>query len=189
MEHANFVAERLRVLLPRLEEKYHAAVTGEAREAYLVKYRPMAAEGEALADEFVEVYAECQARLVDLFHRLQDFNARASQLHLSCPANVSARLVDPERAVRGALPSLAGTVVLPPFAAASRNGRHGGRPPRLQLPSIRVIRRTGALSKSKRSRKPARSKEREARENEEAAIEAQRRSGAPVWWRPSEAAE
>jgi hypothetical protein len=96
MESTQFVADRLRTLLPRLQAKYRAAEHEADRQEWEVDFRLLAEERNALAAELRQTYPATVAALVSLFARIADLDRRLSALHQSRPSGAKGQLLSAE---------------------------------------------------------------------------------------------
>ena len=128
---AAFGADRLRMLLSKLQVHYREVRDQEQAKTWLAEYDVMKRERDALAEEVREVFPEAENKIVDLFVRITENNKALSALHQARPAGVMEHLVSAELHARGLdrftrdTPSLLTSVVLFDF--------HSGRqiwPPR-----------------------------------------------------------
>jgi hypothetical protein len=95
-ENAAFRANRLKTLLPRLQQRYTAAVTREEAAAGRQKAAPILAQRDQIAAEFVQIYGECAAAIAELFQRAAANNTELNRLCQSLPANLGLDLREAE---------------------------------------------------------------------------------------------
>ena len=118
IDDAAFAANRLRLLLSKLNVRYREVHDQEQAKAWLAEYEVMKRERDALAEEVREVFPEAENKIVDLFVRITDNNKALSELHQSRPAGVMEHLVSAELHAHGIdrftrdTPSLLTSVVL-----------------------------------------------------------------------------
>jgi hypothetical protein len=118
IEDAAFAANRLRLLLSKLNVRYREVHDQEQAKAWLAEYDVMKRERDALAEEVREVFPEAENKIVDLFVRITENNKALSALHQARPAGVMEHLLSAELHARGLdrftrdTPSLLGSVCL-----------------------------------------------------------------------------
>ena len=78
-EDAAFAANRLKTLGPRLFAHFQKIYAQEQVQTYVVKFRELAPERDALAAELRATYRDAADKLVDLFTRVRAFEQRARQ--------------------------------------------------------------------------------------------------------------
>jgi hypothetical protein len=100
MESTQFVAGRLRALLPRLQAKCRATKHEADRQEWEVQFRLLAEERDALAAELCQTYPATVATLVSLFTRIADLDRRLSALHQSRPSGAKGQLLSAELKAR-----------------------------------------------------------------------------------------
>ena len=129
---AAFGADRLRLLLSKLQACYQQVYAQEQAKAWLAEYEVMKRERDALAKELREVYPKAANEIMDLFIRIGANNEALSELHRARPAGVMEHLVSAELHARGRdrftrdTPSLLTSVCLFDF----HSGRQAWPPPR-----------------------------------------------------------
>jgi hypothetical protein len=100
VELTEFVAERLRGLLPGLQNRCQETEAAE----YLAKWRndheKLKAERDDLAAELCEVYPPALTAIVDVLARIADHERRVSTLEESRPPGVKGQLLGPELVAR-----------------------------------------------------------------------------------------
>jgi hypothetical protein len=97
---ATLVANRLRILLPKLQTRYEqvheqeqaAAWRAERVAAWLAEHDVVRRERDALAKELCEVYPDAATKIADLFVRIAVNNEALAQLHRARPAGVEQHL-------------------------------------------------------------------------------------------------
>jgi hypothetical protein len=131
MEHAAFTRDRLRTVLPRLREHYSRREAQEEREQWRAKAAAMAAERDALATEFAEVYPRAVAELVDLMKRTDALEKQIKRLNNAAPSG-EGHLLSVELTARG-LPQpnvwVCDTIRLPHFRPQDREPAIAWPPP------------------------------------------------------------
>ena len=133
IEDATFAANRLRLLLSKLNVRYREVHDQEQATAWLAEYDVMKRKRDALAEEVREVYPEAENKIVDLFVRITDNNKALSALHQARPAGVMEHLLSAELHARGLdrftrdAPSLLTSVSCSIGTAAVKSGRRRGR--------------------------------------------------------------
>jgi hypothetical protein len=101
IEDAAFAANRLRLLLSKLNVRYREVHDQEQVKAWLAEYDVMKRERDALAEEVREVYPDAEIKIVDLLVRITENNKALSALHQARPAGVMEHLVSAELHARG----------------------------------------------------------------------------------------
>jgi hypothetical protein len=101
IENAVFAADRLRLLLSKLQVRHREVHDQEQATAWLAEYDVMKRKRDALAEELLEVYPEAENKIVDLFVRITANNKALSELHQARPAGVMEHLVSAELHARG----------------------------------------------------------------------------------------
>jgi hypothetical protein len=126
VEATEFVASRLRTLLPRLQDKAREVEAKEDRREWLVDFAALADERNALAKELREVYPRAAARIADVLGRVAALDHRLSQLHQSRPSGAKGTLLGAELAARRLdaftrdTPSLTRELRLPDWTESNR---------------------------------------------------------------------
>ncbi len=101
MERTQFTAQRLRTLLPRLQDKAREVEAAEARAEWRTRFEALERERDKLAAELRQTYPKVVSQLVDLFARIAANDATLSQLHQSRPSNAKGYLKGAELTARG----------------------------------------------------------------------------------------
>jgi hypothetical protein len=101
IEDATFAANRLRMLLSKLQVRYREVHDQEQAKAWLAEYDVMKRKRDALAEEVCEVYPDAEIKIVDLLVRITENNKALSALHQARPAGVMEHLVSAELHARG----------------------------------------------------------------------------------------
>src|ERR1019366_4783343 len=98
---AEFAAERLRTVLPRLQARQQEVAAAEYLTQWRADCNALRPVGDALAAELHDLYPRLARQLVDLVVRIKAHNADLSSLHERRPAGVPLHLGDPELVARG----------------------------------------------------------------------------------------
>ena len=98
---ATFAANRLRMLLSKLQVRYQQLQYQDQVTAWHADADVKERERDALSEELCEVYPEAKAQIVDLFGRIIVNNEALSALHQARPAGVSRHLLSAELHARG----------------------------------------------------------------------------------------
>ena len=101
MEATQFVAERLRSLLPRIQQKAREAECEADRQEWLIDFAALAEQRNALAKELRELYPRVEAQLVSLFARIAANDSALSAVHGSRPDGAKGFLLGAEQVARG----------------------------------------------------------------------------------------
>ena len=101
MEDAQFAANRLRTLLPRLQTQHKKAADFEYLKQWLADYDVLKMERDALAKEFTEFYLEVECKLPSLLRRIEAQKNELSALHQRRQAGVALHLECAELHARG----------------------------------------------------------------------------------------
>jgi hypothetical protein len=101
MEDAAFMRERLRTVLPRLQERYQEVVAQEYLARWREDYEALKIKRDELAAEFREIYPTCVSKIVDVLKRIAASEVELSQLHQVRPSGVSLHLLGAELVARG----------------------------------------------------------------------------------------
>jgi len=126
LESTQFTSARLRTLLPRLQAKAREVEAEEDRQEWLIDFRALAEERNALAKELRETYPAAVATLVSLFARVADLDHRLSALHGSRPSGAKGTLLGAELVARDLdefsrdTPSLTRELRLPDWQESNR---------------------------------------------------------------------
>ena len=102
MEDAQFAADRLRTLLPRLQARHSEVGASEHLAAWREEFARVQAERDKLVEELRTVYPAVVEQLVDLFRRIAAIDQEVSQVNRHRPAGVD-HLHTVEREARGHL--------------------------------------------------------------------------------------
>jgi hypothetical protein len=101
MEDASFRADRLRSLLPRLQQCLTAVGDHEEIMAWHERFDPLALKVEAAATKLATVYAKVTAELVPLFTEIERLDAEVVRTLSAKPRNASGYLRSVELTARG----------------------------------------------------------------------------------------
>jgi hypothetical protein len=118
---ATFNADRLRMLLSKLQVRYGEVRAQEQSTDWRAEYEVMKRERDALAEELREVYPDAVIKIVDLFVRITNNNKSLSELHQARPPGVMEHLLSAELHGRG-LDHFTRDANLAAAAAANRSG-------------------------------------------------------------------
>ncbi len=100
MESTQHAAERLRTLLPRLQDKAREVEHEADRQEWEIDFGLLADERNALAKELRQLYPNAVAQLVSWFSRAADLDRRLSQLHQTRPPGCKGTLLGAELVAR-----------------------------------------------------------------------------------------
>jgi hypothetical protein len=101
MKTAEFRRDRLRTALPRLKERHAAVAAAEYAACWNSDCDSVEAQRNAVAREFVEVYRNVAAQLIDLFERMEAVDKEVSRVNRSAPDGEHRRLLEAELTARG----------------------------------------------------------------------------------------
>ncbi len=96
VEAVEFTADRLRSLLPRLQDRYRDLAAADARAEWQVRFEALQAERDKLAEELRATYSPAVTRIADVLGRVADLDRRLSQLHGSRPSGAKGQLLGAE---------------------------------------------------------------------------------------------
>jgi hypothetical protein len=99
-ESTQFTADRLRTLLPRLEQKYQQVEAEHAAMKWRTKFDALKTQRDKLAAELAEKYPAAVATLADLFGRIAENDEELSHLHRSRPTGAKGHLRSAELEAR-----------------------------------------------------------------------------------------
>jgi hypothetical protein len=85
MEDAEFARDRLRTLLPRLQQHHARVARAEVKAAWVQDYDRVSAQCDALAEELKSVYCEFAPKLVDILTRSRQLNAEIRRVRSAKP--------------------------------------------------------------------------------------------------------
>jgi hypothetical protein len=190
LDDAEFAVGRLLTLRPRLERRLAAVETAEEFARADAEYQRLKVKRDAAAAAFAK-YPDLVAQSVEILHTARAFDAECDRFNSAAPGGEHRRLLGVELVARGLSafsiyqPEISAAVHLPEFD----NSELTAWPPQPNVAALvgpvafdqRYSADWGLLKE--REAQAARDKnQREEKEREAAAVEAQRRSGAPVWW-------
>jgi hypothetical protein len=98
---AEFVRDRLRAALPRLQERLQKVEDAEYLAGWLARYEVLKEKRDGLARELPDVYPPSVAKIPDLFSRITANDLELDQLHQARPSGVSLHLDGAELTARG----------------------------------------------------------------------------------------
>ena len=101
MDDAQFVADRLRTLLPLLTAHHQDTVRREQIESWQAQYAEVEQQRDAVAAELAEKYPALVQQLLDLFQRVKQMDAEISNINGSAPYGAADRLARTELVARG----------------------------------------------------------------------------------------
>jgi hypothetical protein len=126
MELTQHTAERLRTLLPRIQQKAREAEHEADRQNWQARYEAAAVQRDSLAKELRDLYPKVESQLVSLFARIATNDAALSELHGSRPSGCKGVLLGAELTARDLTefnrdqPSLTRELRLPEFVESCR---------------------------------------------------------------------
>jgi hypothetical protein len=191
LEDAVFLVGRLQTLRPRLERRLAEVLDAEAHARWLEDYEQVLAKRDE-AVELFQNYPELVVQLLTILHTARNVDAEIDRVNHSAPSGEHRRLTGVECTARGitafstAVPSIAASVTLPDL---ENPGRTLWPPPQINPALLQVPAPDPRFSSAwgevrDEERRAEREKAVHEREQFEADAEAaQRRSGAPVWWK------
>jgi hypothetical protein len=100
IEDATFAANRLRMLLSKLQARGREVGKEERAKAWLAERDALKPERDALAAELHEVYSNAVDQIVDVLGRVATFDKRLTELNIALPPGVNG-LLSPELHARG----------------------------------------------------------------------------------------
>ena len=100
MEEAIFARDRLRTLLPRLQQRHKEVQAKEYAEHWHEDFGQVEAKRDVLVKELL-VYPAMVAKLVDILSRIPAIDAEISRINGSAPSGVKDRLLNVEQQARG----------------------------------------------------------------------------------------
>jgi hypothetical protein len=101
MEDAAFTRDRLRTVLPRLQQRLNELRAAEFAARWEPDFRQVEAKRDELAQEFAELYPKLVGQLVELFERIEAADKEISRINGSAPAGEHRRLRQTELVARG----------------------------------------------------------------------------------------
>jgi hypothetical protein len=126
MQAAEFARDRLRSVLPRLQERHRQVAAQEYLTEWRADFETLTVERDTLAAELCELYPELETKIVSLFARIAANDEKLSRLHQARPAGVALHLRSAELEARGlesftrSEPSIAERLRLPTFEPGER---------------------------------------------------------------------
>jgi hypothetical protein len=133
---AEFARDRLRTVLPRLQQRLTEVAAGEYAAQWEPEFKQVEAQRDALAAEYAELYPKVAAQLIDLFGRIEAVDKEVSRINGSAPYGERRRLAAVELVARGlesfstSDPPIAKAVQLPDWG---HSGRTAWPPPTTPL--------------------------------------------------------
>jgi hypothetical protein len=134
MEEAAFVRDRLRTVLPRLQERLQQVQAAEYAARWQADFEQVEGQRDELAQEYAATYPSLVAQLVDLFSRAEAIDMDVSRVNGSAPAGERRRLAVVELAARNldsfsaADPSITKAVQLPDWEHSAKTAWPPPRP-------------------------------------------------------------
>ena len=101
MEDAEFIAQRLETLLPRLHEKHEDRREDEYAETWIADFARLEQERDELADELRLVYTDAAQRIVDVLARIAPLDRQILEHGVRAPEGMHERIQSVELAARG----------------------------------------------------------------------------------------
>ena len=142
---AEFVRDRLKTLLPRLQARHEELQAKEYETRWYAELEKVEAKRDALVEE-LRVYPAMVAKLVDILSRIPAIDAEVSRINGSAPPGVKDRLLGVEQQARGVegfgvsgawdphgLLALAADLKLPKFEADGNRYQYSWPPPQPNL--------------------------------------------------------
>jgi hypothetical protein len=126
MEDAAFTRDRLRTVLPRLQERLQQVQAAEYAARWEADFEEVEGRRNEMAQEYVATYPRLVAQFVDILHRAEAVDRDVSRVNGSAPAGEHRRLAEVELAARNlesfstANPSIAKMLQLPDFEHSAR---------------------------------------------------------------------
>jgi hypothetical protein len=126
MEDAAFTRDRLRTVLPRLQERLQQVQAAEYAARWEADFEEVEGRRNEMAQEYVATYPRLVAQLVDLFERIEAVDKEASRINGSAPSCEQRRLRQVELVARGfeafsrSDPAITKIVQLPDWENSSR---------------------------------------------------------------------
>jgi hypothetical protein len=126
MEDAAFMRDRLRTVLPRLQQRLNELRAAEHVARWEPDFRQVEAKRDELAQEYAAIYPKFVAQVVDLFERIEAVDKDASRINGSGPSGEHRRLRQVELVARGldnfsrADPPIAKAVQLPDWTNSEK---------------------------------------------------------------------
>ena len=126
MTDAAFMRERLRSVLPRLQQRHQELAAAEYLSQWKGDFEVLKVKRDELAAEFREIYPTCVSKIIDVLNRIAANEVELSHLHQARPSGVSLHLLGAELVARGLDnftrddPSIARELKLPDFEHSVR---------------------------------------------------------------------
>jgi hypothetical protein len=126
MEDAAFMRDRLRTVLPRLQQRHQEVAAQEYLARWQGDYESLTVKRDQLATELREVYPDIASKVADLLTRIAANDAELSRLHQARPAGVALHLLGAELMARDlesfniASPSIAKELKLPDWSCSAK---------------------------------------------------------------------
>jgi hypothetical protein len=196
LDDSAILVGRLQTLQTRLERRLATAIAAEQHASWLKDYNEVMAKRDAAAEEFKE-YPELVNQLLDLLHTARQVDVECDRVNGEAPQGEPRRLLGVELTARNlkifsiSQPKISDRIALPD----AQGDRMLWPPPQLNPtvfaphPPNPHFSADWGLIREQQEQQVREQAVRDGEEREQSAIEAQRQSGAPVWWRPGEAAE
>jgi predicted transcriptional regulator len=121
MQAAEFCRDRLRAVLPRLQERLAEVQAAEYAARWEPDFEQIMARRDELADEYAAMYPKLVDQLIDFFHRTEAVDKEVSRINGSAPNGEYRRLLGVELTARDlerfttANPSITEQLRLPAF--------------------------------------------------------------------------
>ena len=150
MEDAEFIAQRLETLLPRLHDKHEDRCADEHAAVWCDEFARLEQERDALADDLRQVYTEAAQRIVDVLARIAPLDRQILKHGVRAPEGLRERIQSVELAARSIDAighnqySVVRDLVLPDFDDPTKKFGHWSSQPR-NGPPLRACRGTRAL--------------------------------------------
>jgi hypothetical protein len=90
MEDAAFTGDRLRAILPRLQQRFRKVHLQEAYDRWVIDYESVKAKVDAAAEELKALYPEWAAKLTDLLLRIEGINGEVRRVSSAKPFDAEA---------------------------------------------------------------------------------------------------
>jgi hypothetical protein len=191
MEDAAISIGRLQTLKSRLEHRLSRVIDNEQRSRWEADYQKVLAKRDAAVAAFNK-YPALLADLLEMLYAAEAVDKECARINATAPSGESRRLAAVELAARGLdafnvdFPSISKRLTLPDFQSARNLWPPPSLPPIIP-PQPADVRFTAdwAEHRDQQLRAEREKAERERQQFEADAEEGQRRSGAPIWWKPN----
>ena len=136
MQDSEFLGQRLRAALPRLQVRLDEVRAQEYLAAWREEFKEVEARRDTLAAELKEIYPTIEAKLADIFQRIAECDKEVSRINGSAPSGEPLRLREVELAARDlehftrAAASIAHELKLPRLGGAEQAGVAAAAPVR-----------------------------------------------------------